>query len=134
MFQKLEIFQVAHAMARHAGQRQAVSARNMANADTPGYRAKDITPFKETVAQKSSGAAQRATRDGHINGVQQGRDLISPAAMVIDETAITDPNGNSVSVENEILRSIEAKRQHDRALAIYRSSLTILRTSLGRGG
>ena len=44
----------------------------------------------------------------------------------------SDPNGNSVAIEDEILRSVDAKRQHDRALAIYRSSLNILRTSIGR--
>jgi len=122
-------------MARHAGQRQAVTARNLANADTPGYRAKDITPFKETVASSSGGShAQRATRVGHLNGAAQSQSLISPPDLIADQATQADPNGNSVSVETEILRSVDSKRQHDRALAIYRSSLTILRTSLGRGG
>ena len=32
----------------------------------------------------------------------------------------------------QILNGIEAKRQHDRALAVYRSSMNVLRASLGR--
>lgn len=133
MFQNLEVFQIAHGMARHAGQRQAVSARNMANADTPGYRALDVTPFKDTVGKPETGAEQRATRTAHLNGSLQQGSMIAAPSVTEDMSALSDPNGNSVTVESEILRSIEAKRQHDRALAIYRSSLTILRTSLGRG-
>jgi len=132
MFQNLDIFQVAHAMARHAGQRQAVTARNLANADTPGYRAQDITPFKDTVRGAKPSEAQRATRDTHLSGVAFDRAKIAAPDLITDRSVKSDPNGNSVAVETEILRSVDAKRQHDRALAIYRSSLTILRTSLGR--
>ena len=46
MFENLQIFRMAHAMAAHAGARQTVVARNMANADTPGYTAQDIAPFE----------------------------------------------------------------------------------------
>ena len=46
MFYDLNVFKTAYAMATHAGQRQAVIARNMANADTPGYQTRDIESFK----------------------------------------------------------------------------------------
>jgi septal ring-binding cell division protein DamX len=39
MFDRLEIFSLASAQARHAAARQAVVAQNIANSDTPGYRA-----------------------------------------------------------------------------------------------
>ena len=48
MFEGLEIFQLAGATARHAAARQAVVAQNIANADTPGYRARDVADFAET--------------------------------------------------------------------------------------
>jgi flagellar basal-body rod protein FlgB len=132
MFQNLEIFQMATGMARHAGQKQAMTARNMANADTPDYRARAITPFKETLSGGKHGAIQKATRAGHLNGADRNQIGIRAPSMHVDEAQPTDPNGNSVSVEQEILRSVDAKRQHDRAIAIYRSSLKILRSSLGR--
>ena len=40
--------------------------------------------------------------------------------------------GPTVSIEEEMLKAVEVTRQHDRALAIYKSSLSILRSSLGR--
>ena len=132
MFQKLGIFQMAHSMATHAGKLQVVAAQNMANADTPGYKAKDLTPFEETVRTTNTGTVQKATRDGHMNGMDIDGPILGQAQIIEDEHTYSDPNGNSVSIEDEILRGVEAKRQHDRALAIYRSSLNIIRASIGR--
>ena len=42
------------------------------------------------------------------------------------------PNGNSVSVEEEMLAAVEVQREHSQALAIYRHAMGIIRTSLGR--
>jgi flagellar basal-body rod protein FlgB len=113
-------------MAVHAGQMQAVAAENVANADTPGFQARRLPSFAENYANPD--APLRATRRTHLHG-SQGGSAVTPTA---DGTAMTDPNGNSVSLENEMLHSLEAKRQHDRALAIYKSSLSILRTSASR--
>lgn len=128
MFEKLEIFRMAHAMATHAGARQAVVARNMANADTPGYAAKDITPFAETYRAQDAGFAPRATRPTHLSGAFPGQRTEAREAA----TRISDPNGNGVSLETEMLKAVEVKRQHDRAIAIYKSSMTILRAAAGR--
>lgn len=124
MFQNLDVFRTAMAMARHAGVQQAYSAQNMANADTPGYRGKDVAEFNASVRQGFSG--QRATRDRHLNG------STSREPDITERDSPADPNGNTVSVEEEMMFAVNAKRQHDRALAIYRSNLNILRSSLGR--
>ena len=128
MFDNLEVLRLSQAMARHAGARQSVAAGNMAHADTPGYKARDLMSFPEMIRQETAQYGLRATRDSHLNGSRSGQ-MPEPAE---DTGAISDPNGNSVSLETEMMRSVEIKRQHDRALAIYRSSLTILRASLGR--
>ncbi|MEX0317833.1 MAG: FlgB family protein [Ruegeria sp.] len=125
MFSDLNVFKTAYAMATHAGQRQAVISRNMANADTPGYQARDIEAF-DSVYSGGPRTKMIASRNGHLNGVERG-----DWAEFTPENP-TDPNGNSVSIEEEMLKAVDVKRQHDRALAIYRSSLTILRASLGK--
>ncbi|EPX82615.1 FlgB family protein [Salipiger mucosus] len=126
MFENLDVFRTAMAMSRHAGTQQAVSAQNIANADTPGYRALEIPDFAETFAAMQGAA--RATRPGHLFGQVDGTQ--APTISKRRETA--DPNGNTVSLEQEMMTAVNARRAHDRALAIYRSSLTLLRTSLGR--
>lgn len=132
MFQNLDIFRTAIAMASNAGTRQAVTAQNIANADTPGYKARVVSDFAESVKSdgftNGPGSLQlRASRASHLMG--QG----DPNKPTITESrASNDPNGNGVILEEQMLEAVQAKRDHDRALAIYRNSMTILRTSLGR--
>lgn len=131
MFENLEVFRMSHAMAVHAGQKQAVTAQNVANADTPEYQARDIIGFSETYRLDPSNGGwgtQKATRETHIHGAAAGH----TPDPIIDEQGVGSPNGNTVSLENEMLKSLDAKRQHDRALAIYKSSLGILRSTLSR--
>ena len=127
MFQNLEIMRLAQGMAGHAAARQGVIARNIANADTPEYRARDIASFAETFRGETDGA-MRATRAGHIGGAGE----MSRALTPVDAGGPSAPNGNTVSLEGEMVKSVEVKKEHDLALAVYRSSLDVLRTSIGR--
>lgn len=126
MFEKLEIIHMAQSLARHAGARQGTIARNVAHADTPGYRAQDLPPFAESYGRDPGGL--RHSRAGHLADGSSA--AVAPVADRSSATA--EPNGNSVSLEREMLRAAEVRQQHDMALAIYRSSADILRTSLGR--
>ncbi|WP_101067147.1 FlgB family protein [Roseovarius salinarum] len=127
MFENLQVFRTAHAMAVHAGTRQAVVARNMANADTPGYAARDIPAFKDMVDGTTRPFALRATRAGHLT---DSAGTLSATVIRRDDQP-TNPNGNGVTLEDEMLKAVAVKRQHDRAIAIYKSSLNILRTAVG---
>lgn len=131
MFENLNIFRMSHAMAVHAGHKQAVTAQNVANSDTPEYKARDVIPFAQTYQDDDSGIgwlSQKSTRSAHLNGSAAGQ-FPEP---IIDQDAVGSPNGNTVSLESEMLKSLDAKRQHDRALAIYKSSMGILRTAMSR--
>jgi flagellar basal-body rod protein FlgB len=128
MFESIDTLRKSSAMAVHAAGRQAVIAANVANADTPGYRAGDLRSFADTYRTGGT-LALRSTRPDHIHTAASER--IAP--VVPDGRAEASPNGNTVSLETELVRSASAKRQHDVSLAIYRSSLDILRASLGRG-
>lgn len=121
MFENLEILGLAHARARHAAARQAVVAQNVANADTPGYRARDIRPFEEIFS------AARMAGAGSAN-----RAALAMEFRAQDAGGTPSPNGNTVSLETEMLRAVEAERTHSRALRVYQSALTVLRSSLGR--
>ena len=126
MFENLDVFKISAAMAKHAGQRQAIIAQNVANADTPGYTARDLPAFKSIYMPADAAGSQRATRARHLNGTVNGTAAITPIE-VRDQAAL---NGNQVSLETEMLKSAGAKRAHDRALAIYKSSLGILRSTI----
>jgi flagellar basal-body rod protein FlgB len=125
MFENLELTRMAQALAQHSGARMAVVAQNVAHADTPGYKAQDLPAFSEVFA--ADDGAMRATRPGHLA-------VASRAALPLAERAPgrESPNGNSVSLEGEMVKSVEARQNHDMALAIYRATSDVIRASLGR--
>lgn len=127
MFENLQVFRLAHAKSVHAATRQALFAQNMANADTPGYAARDLPRFSEIIRDDPAAFGLRATRATHLNGTNRPLQ-----AEIFERPAEKNPNGNSVSLETEMLHAADAQRQHDRALSIYKASLGVLRTAIGR--
>ncbi|MEM6481207.1 MAG: FlgB family protein [Pseudomonadota bacterium] len=128
MFENLDVFRMAHSMAKHAGARHTVIAQNMANADTPDYAAHDIEPFAEIYKGNTDQVHLKATRGSHMHGVHENQ----PFSKIDRKDAVSDPNGNSVSLETEMMHAVQTKRQHDRAMMIYKSALTILRAAVRR--
>lgn len=128
MFKGLDLFKTASALADHAGRRQAIVARNIANADTPGYRARDLQDFADTLGD-DSGFSLRATRAGHRSETISGG---IPGQRVVDEPGNVSPNGNAVSLEREMVRGADIRQQHDMAISVYRSGIDLLRAGLGR--
>lgn len=127
MFDRPEILRLAESMANHAAGRQARVAENIANADTPGFRARDLPAFLDVYSGASS--QMHSTRPGHLSFANE----MQRNQPIIDASAEPAPNGNSVSLETEMIRQADVRRQHDMALAVYKSSLDLIRTALGRG-
>lgn len=125
MFEKLELTRMAQALAAQSGARMAVIAENVANADTPGYKAKDLPAFADVYDEP--GLEMRATRPGHLTAPSEAA---TPVADIV--RGHESPNGNSVSLEAEMVKSVEARQAHDMALAIYRATSDVIRASLGR--
>lgn len=126
MYQSIALFRTSAAMAQHAGDAQAQIARNIANADTPGYRAQSAVPFSKMIEQTSS-THMHATRPGHLT-----QSPTAATARLVDSGTEPAPNGNTVSLEDELLNSVQIGSEHKQALAIYRHTMTVLRTAIGR--
>lgn len=119
---------MAGGLARYAGARQATLARNIANADTPGFRAKDHRQFTESYRAATAGAQMRATRPGHAINSDGAASRLTLG--VIDRPSGSSPNGNTVSLEAELVQAVNAQRAHNRAVTIYQTAVGILRSSL----
>jgi flagellar basal-body rod protein FlgB len=126
MFEKLELTRMAQGLSAHAGARLGVIARNVANADTPGYKAQDLPDFAAIYDARDS-TSLRATRSGHIGNPQRD----STASQNFSGGSAS-PSGNTVSLEMEMVKSVEARQSHEMALAIYRATSDVIRASLGR--
>lgn len=125
MFLKnLEVLSMARGLARHAAAAQSLTARNIANADTPGYRAGRLEDFSKVWT--SSAQPLRVTRPQHVGGastVDAGRQV---------ELRHDSPNRNSVSVEAEIMQSARNRQMHDMALGINSTLSGVIRQTLSR--
>ncbi|MCX8507342.1 MAG: flagellar basal body protein, partial [Rhodobacteraceae bacterium] len=67
MFDQPEVMGMASALAANASARLTAIAQNIANADTPGYRARDAQSFQDSY-RVTSDLPLRTTRPGHIGG------------------------------------------------------------------
>lgn len=124
MLENLTLLNLASEMARHATIRHRIIAENVANADTPGYRARDLKDFQATLKETFTA---RATRPGH-----EGTAASDPAEQVVDLALPPSPNGNSVNLEDQAVRAVETQGEHALALAVYAKAIDILRLGLGR--
>lgn len=126
----LDILRLAQGLAQHAAIRQQAIAQNVANADTPGYRARDAVAFDEYL-RLTDASTTGAPLPGRAGSAPPPR----PADLMRldDGPATVAPNGNGVSVEFEMMRATEARQQHEMALGIYSSVRDLMRASLGGG-
>ncbi|MCJ8140565.1 FlgB family protein [Falsirhodobacter halotolerans] len=123
MFERIELARMAQALASHAGARLGLVSQNIANADTPGFKARDLSGFDQVWRGADRIAA---TRPGHM----EPHSLTQP--HLVPTSALSDPNGNTVSLESEMVKAAQIRQDHDMALSVYRATSDILRTSLGR--
>lgn len=99
------LFDLAGRQAEWLSLRQQVVAGNVANANTPAFRAKDLKPFGEILDKTQ--LAMTATSPDHMN--QSG---IEAAAADMRTAGPWDvaPSGNSVSLEQEMIKAGEINR------------------------
>jgi flagellar basal-body rod protein FlgB len=124
----LNVLSLASALAAHAAARQQAISENVAHADTPGYRARDVADFA-SVLDASVPFSAKVTRPGHLafGADPRGFETVDAAAFGAET-----PNGNSVSLEDQMLRAAEVRQEHEMAIGVYAKSLDILRATLTR--
>ncbi|MGH6942981.1 MAG: flagellar basal body rod protein FlgB [Geminicoccaceae bacterium] len=131
MLTGIPFFALAAARLAHASQRNTVIARNIANADTPGFKAKDIEPFdfQRMTARAASGVAPKATRPGHVSK----ETLVGPQSEIHDAPATAEsPDGNTVSLEEQMVQAADTRAIFELAANLYAKNLSLLRTVIGR--
>lgn len=111
-------------------QRQDTLAQNVANADTPGYVARDLKPldFEQALGQTANGAALMTTNARHI--------ALTPSHMAkFDDREAPDqessPNGNSVALEAEMVKVSDTQAQFAAAANLYAKAMTLMKTAIG---
>lgn len=112
--------------------RQGLLAENVANAETPGYRGRDLKAygFEEHMRTLSTTRiATVATQPGHFSVQGIGADGFGPRTENGFEVT---PEGNSVSLEDEMMKVTGNQMDYQAITAIYQRSVKLLKTALGR--
>ena len=116
-------------------QRQDVLTQNVANADTPGFVARDLKPqdFSEELRQAQTpgrNARQLTVTDPrHISMSPSGGGAPFEDYEVRDAEA--NPNGNSVSLEQEMIKVSDTQAQFQAATNLYAKTITMMKTAIG---
>lgn len=112
----IHLFELASSQARWLALRQTTIAGNVANANTPGYQALDIEPFSKALGNARNALAVTSPR--HI--------VTSDAEVATHRVRKTESwdvvhSGNSVSIEQEMLKAGEVNRDYSLNTAIVKS-------------
>lgn len=111
--------------------RQKVLAENVANADTPGFKPRDLAAFAPSGQAASARAAPLAATDpGHLPGSSAGQEPGTRAAGRFE----TRPSGNGVHLEDEMMKVADNQSEYQLAAALYQKSLAMLRSAAGVRG
>lgn len=108
--------------------RQKVITENVANADTPRFKAKETSSFGEFLSTKTKRVGTYITDDNHIS-----RSSTNKLDVKTDKDAWgANPNGNTVSLEQQSIKSSEIEGNYKMAINLYKKSFNLYYTALGK--
>jgi flagellar basal-body rod protein FlgB len=138
---EIPLFAMLRGRLGYLSEQQKVLAQNVANADTARYVPEDLKPFsfdarvQMATAQTQSASMMAATQPGHIAPKSQ-RSLGAAYKSVKAPDSETTLNGNSVVLEEEMIKMSDARMNYDAAISFYQKSMNLLRLATrapGRG-
>lgn len=107
-------------------ERQNVLSENVANSDTPRFKARDLKELRfevpQSLAQARTSASHLASFEPGVSGGQAGR------ASVFE----TRPSGNSVVLEDEMLKIGQNQADYQAAATLYQKGIGLIRIAIGR--
>jgi flagellar basal-body rod protein FlgB len=123
---EMPLFAMLRTRMKWHSERQNLLAENVANADVPDYKAKDLSELKFDVP---TSLGPQITNAHHIGAGGMGQpDLFTRNSPIFEIT----PQGNSVSLEDEMIKIGQNQQDYQAAATLYQRSLDILRTAMGR--
>jgi flagellar basal-body rod protein FlgB len=113
--------------------RQSLVAENVANADTPGFKPRDLA---EPRFERATGRAVPTspglaiTSAAHLGG-SNPQGVGSEPRKVKDFEIV--PSGNGVNLEDQMMKAGDIQTDYQIAASLYQHSLTTLKIAIGKG-
>ena len=130
-FSKVSIFTAMKKQMTWLSQRQKVLSENIANSDSPKYRAKDLKPINfEKALDESSRLKMRKTSGAHLIGTRdfQGDNKVLKERKPYE----TSPDGNSVVLEEQVMKVSKTQIDHRLTNDLYKKHLQLFKMAIGK--
>jgi flagellar basal-body rod protein FlgB len=124
---QIGLFDLAERRLAWADRRQGLLAQNIANANTPGYRPRDLKPFAAALA---GAVAPVRTQASHLTGAAGAGQPM--AAETEQRPAARAPDGNAVALDDQLIKVANTETTHALVTTIYKKYLGLFAMALGR--
>jgi len=111
----------------YLNQRQSILAENVANADTPGYKARDLAPFTFGDALKQASVGMSVTDPRHIVPASMAG---VNAKTIKPDTGEVLPSGNTVDVEQQMMDVSKTAVEYQGITSIYHAIGNMVKIAL----
>lgn len=123
------------AQMKHLSARQRVIAENIANSETPGFKAREMEK-PDFAGLVDSGGPSRVARPSvqpTAGMIALGGGRTAQAGIVLDpDTSETKPDGNNVTLEDQLLKMGQMQADFAAMTSLYRKSQGLIQSALGR--
>lgn len=131
----IALFQAMGAKMNYLSKRQGVIAQNIANADTPDYRPRDLTKVDFGAVLKDVTGSKKIrmerTEAGHITPGGSLRSADERKSRMTYEVA---PDDNGVIIEEQMIKASQTTMDYNLMTNLMRKNVGMIQTALGRGG
>ena len=112
-------------------ERQRLLSENVANADTPSFKPRDLAPLElgRNAPAVGSYLTLARTAAGHMATSGAGPARFNAASGVASEAR---PAGNAVNLEDEMIKVATNQMDYQAATSLYTRSLGLLKTAIGK--
>ena len=127
----LDVFRISSQKMGWLSERQTVLAQNIANSDTPGYKAKDLRmPDFSSMLNSDKGIPVAKTAKGHLMGTVARSDfrIVNEKSRNVYEV---NPNENAVVMEEQLMKVNDSNMNYKLVTNIYRKKLSMFKIALG---
>lgn len=133
-FAKQPLFAMISQRLGWLSERQRLLSENVANADTPNYKPRDLKElkFEQMLRGTSHSLTVARTDGGHFAPTPQRG--VGPNDISREKPHETTLSGNAVTLDVELMKISQTAHDHQLATGLYRKHLNLFRTVLGRGG
>ncbi len=116
--------------------RHGVLAGNIANLDTPGYQARDISPTEFQDRLKEAAEKQRAAETAPVYSTYDGQHTATPgrpnefSKVAKDLKSMLRHDGNNTGIEEQVTAMAKNQQQYNMAITLMNQQFRLLRLAV----